>query len=102
MSAAFDTVNHQLLLSILKTKGISGAALQWFKSYLSGRLFRVLWRGEVSKTQHLATGVPQGSVLGPFLFSIYITRICDSETLNGNRVQLLWEGGGYRQMIYNF
>jgi len=71
-SAAFDTVNHQIL-SILKMKGILGSVLQWFKSYLSDRSFMVLWRGVVSKTQHLATGVPQGSVLGPLLFSIYST-----------------------------
>ncbi len=62
LSAAFDTVNHQILLSTLLAKGISGTALQWFES----------WMGEVSKSQHLATGVPQGSVLRPLLFSVYM------------------------------
>ncbi len=70
-------VNHQILLSTLLRKGISGTALQWFDSYLSDRPFKVSWRGEVSKSQHLATVVPQGSVgpLGPLLFSVYMASL---------------------------
>ncbi len=64
-------VNHQILLSTLLAKGISGTALQWFESYLSDRSFKVSWRGEVSKSQHLA-GMPQGSVLGPLFFPVYM------------------------------
>ncbi len=75
MSAAFDTVNDQILRSTLLRKGISGTALQWFDSYLSDRSFKVSWRGEVSKSQHLATGMPQGSVLGPLLFSVYMASL---------------------------
>ncbi len=62
-------------VSTLLVKGISGTALQWFESYLSNRSFKVSWRGQVSKSKHLTTGVPQGSVLGPLLFSVYMASL---------------------------
>ncbi len=78
LSAAFDTVNHQistLHLSTLSSLDITGIPLRWFESYLTGRSFRVAWGGEVSKAHKLVTGVPQGSVLGPLLFSTYTTSL---------------------------
>ncbi|KAM9436978.1 uncharacterized protein ACWYII_015092 [Salvelinus alpinus] len=61
LSAAFDTVNHQILLSTLSELGISGAAHAWIASYLTGRSYQVAWRESVSAPRALTTGVPQGS-----------------------------------------
>ncbi|KAJ8402663.1 hypothetical protein AAFF_G00367460, partial [Aldrovandia affinis] len=71
LSAAFDTVDHRILLSSLDEMGISGSASTWFESYLADRSYQVAWRGSLSSPHTLSTGVPQGSVLGPILFSLY-------------------------------
>ncbi|KAI4903791.1 hypothetical protein NFI96_028861 [Prochilodus magdalenae] len=71
LSAAFDTVNHKILLSVLTDFGITGTAWKWFESYLEDRRYQVAWNGSMSAPCRLSTGVPQGSVLGPLLFSLY-------------------------------
>ena len=71
LSAAFSTVNHSILLSSLAATGICGTALDWVKSYLSGCSSQVTWAGNVSTPHPLVTGVPQGSIFGPLLFSMY-------------------------------
>lgn len=72
LSAAFDTIDHAILLERLRTVfGIDGIALKWFESYLSGRSFRVKVGNSLSDIHDLKYGVPQGSVLGPLLFSCY-------------------------------
>ena len=71
LSAAFDTVNHQLLIKTLQQLGILGTMLHCFSTYLLGRLQRIKINGATSQPKLLDCGVPQGSVLGPILFTIY-------------------------------
>ena len=69
---AFDTVNHQILLSKLEHYGVRNTSFNWFNSYLSNRQQYVFVNGETSQLRNINCGVPQGSVLGPLLFLIYI------------------------------
>ena len=69
---AFDTVNHNILLNKLDHYGIRGIELNWFESYLKERQQYVFLNGESSDLKSITCGVPQGSVLGPLLFLLYI------------------------------
>ena len=72
LQKAFDTVNHKILLSKLEYYGIRGSINAWFKSYLYKRRQKVTINGFESEIKLLNHGVPQGSVLGPLLFLLYI------------------------------
>ncbi len=73
LSSAFDMVDHNLLLSRLKScVGLRGTVLNWFQSFLTNRKFSVCTGQYTSSSAPLACGVPQGSILAPTLFMIYM------------------------------
>ena len=86
LSAAFDTVDHQILLTRLKCRyGVKGNALAWMRSYHSNRFQYVRVANDCSSKHKLACGVPQGSVLGPILYSMYTAPIADVIKRHGMR-----------------
>ena len=77
-SGAFDTVNHNIMIQQLQLRyGFVGKALAWLQSYLEGRTQRVVIHDASSNTTRVTSGIPQGSVLGPLLFSLYVQPISD-------------------------
>ena len=89
LSAAFDTVDHGVLLDrMFKRFGIQETSLSWFRSYLFDRNQTFQNDGCVSKMMWLFWGVPQGSVLGPVVFSIYFEPICDITRKHGSNTHI--------------
>ena len=78
LEKAFDTVNHEILVKKLEFYGIRGISNQWFSSYLTNRQQRVKLDGCKSSYLNITCGVPQGSILGPLLFLIYINDMKNS------------------------
>ena len=81
-SKAFDTVPHKRLMSKLESYGITGSIKRWIQSFLTGRTQTVMVNNEESAAAPVISGIPQGSVLGPLLFVIYINDL--PETVSSN------------------
>ena len=81
LSKAFDTLDHEILITKLHYYGMDELTLAWFKSYLSNRKQALRFNDTLSEWENISTGVPQGSVLGPLLFLIYINDVNNVSTL---------------------
>ena len=85
LAKAYDTINHEILIKKLEHYGVRGVTLAWFKSYLTDRSQYTAIDNQNSDTQHVRCGIPQGSILGPLLFILYVNDITQSSS-QGNLI----------------
>ena len=81
LKKAFDTVDHKIILDKMHAYGIRGNILRWFRSYLTNTSQFVSYDGRQSEIQSITCGIPQGSILCPLLFIIYMNDICNVSEL---------------------
>ena len=81
LSKAFDTIDHDILLAKLHHYGFRGISQDWFRNYLSNRKQFVVYNSGKSQYENIKCGVPQGSILGPLLFILYMNDICHTSSI---------------------
>ena len=84
LSKAFDTIDHNTLMFKLNHYGFRGICYKWFKNYLSDRKQYVSYNSSVSSLTNVTCGVPQGSILGPLLFILYMNVMLYIQTTKNN------------------
>ena len=95
MSAAFDVVDHELLLEKLTLYGLDENSIVWVKSYLSGRSQSVIVEGTLSRLLMVNNGVPQGSILGPLFYTLFTNEL--PEIIHDDPLHLATQGGATEQ-----
>ena len=106
LKKAFDTIDHGILMRKLELYGIQRNILNWFKSYLSYRCQYVEYKNTISERKYIHHGVPQGSILGPLLFILYVNDFSRSSDLLfsilfADDTTVLIEGVSYEDIIIN-